>query len=117
MIIKFNVTETEHATIKEAADKEGLSISDYCRMKLGILDRKFSAAYAMELAKKLPSGKVFSVPDLYGNDWALVPNGVAGVIGRAFFKLADATPEIEYIDMLDATNSKTPRKHAFYERK
>ena len=90
MYIKLLLSEEENKELEEKAKKIGLDKTAYIKkcLKLEASEKNiFTVEYAVDLAKKkLPKGSSFTLCELYGDDWGKIRNGVAGVLGRNFYK-------------------------------
>lgn len=90
MYIKLLLSEEENKELEEKAKKIGLDKTAYIKkcLKLEASEKNiFTVEYAVDLAKKKwPKGSSFTLCELYGDDWGKIRNGVAGVLGRNFYK-------------------------------
>lgn len=90
MYIKLLLSEEENKELEEKAKKIGLDKTAYIKkcLKLEASEKNiFTVEYAVDLAKKkYPKGSSFTLCELYGDDWGKIRNGVAGVLGRNFYK-------------------------------
>ena len=90
MYIKLLLSEEENKELEEKAKKIGLDKTAYIKkcLKLEASEKNiFTVEYAVDLAKKkCPKGSSFTLCELYGDDWGKIRNGVAGVLGRNFYK-------------------------------
>ncbi len=88
MYFKLLLTIEENEELEQNARKAGLDKTAYIKKRLGLKASEkniFTVEYAVNLAKKWPKGMPFTLYELYGEDWARIQNGVAGVLGRNFY--------------------------------
>lgn len=91
--IKFSVSEEAYVKLTNEAKKRGITLQDYIRSKVFDDESIFTPAEAVNRAKnKFSNDDVFSLPDIYGNEWN-VQRGAAGVIGRNFYNFVEEHPE------------------------
>lgn len=90
MYIKLLLSEEENKELEEKAKKIGLDKTAYIKKCLKLEASKkniFTVEYAVNLARtEWPKGSPFTLCELYGDDWGKIQNGVAGVLGRNFYK-------------------------------
>ena len=90
MYIKLLLSEEENKELEEKAKKIGLDKTAYIKkcLKLEASEKNiFTVEYAVNRARtEWPKGKSFTLCELYGDDWGKIRNGVAGVLGRNFYK-------------------------------
>lgn len=90
MYIKLLLSEEENKELEEKAKKIGLDKTAYIKkcLKLEASEKNiFTVEYAVNLARtEWPKGSPFTLCELYGDDWGKIQNGVAGVLGRNFYK-------------------------------
>lgn len=81
--------------LEEKAREIGLDKTAYIKkcLKLEASEKNiFTVEYAANLARtKWPKGMSFTLCELYGDDWKKIQNGVAGVLGRNFYKYVKTT--------------------------
>lgn len=118
MQVKVYLSEEEYKQVKEEAVAVGMSLSAYVRKKIGFDgENSFSAEQAMQIAlKKFKIGEEFSVPDIFEETWLNIRPGYAGVIGKAFHKLAEQSTQVKFVEMRTVTINGWPREHAYYKR-
>ena len=112
-VIKISFSDQAYEKISAMANAEGISIQDLIRTKvLGDDTTMFIPADAVERAlAKYDVGDLFTIPELYGDDWAVMKRGVAGVFGKQFYNyVADTCPEkIMFVGMTNRN------RHAQYK--
>ena len=90
MYIKLLLSGEENKELEEKAKKIGLDKTAYIKkcLKLKASEKNiFTVEYAVNLARtEWPKGSPFTLCELYGDDWGNIQNGVAGVLGRNFYK-------------------------------
>lgn len=90
MYIKLLLSGEENKELEEKAKKIGLDKTAYIKkcLKLKASEKNiFTVEYAVNLARtERPKGSPFTLCELYGDDWGKIQNGVAGVLGRNFYK-------------------------------
>lgn len=90
MYIKLLLSGEENKELEEKAKKIGLDKTAYIKkcLKLEASEKNiFTVEYAVNLARtEWPKGSPFTLCELYGDDWGKIQNGVAGVLGRNFYK-------------------------------
>lgn len=90
MYIKLLLSEEENKELEEKAKKIGLDKTAYIKKCLNLEASEkniFTVEYAVKLARtEWPKGSSFTLCELYGDDWGKIRNGVAGVLGRNFYK-------------------------------
>ncbi len=102
-VIKISLTENEYEKIDALAGSEKMTIQDYIRYK--IFSKKSPSIFVPEEAEnralsKFSKGDVFSLPDIYGDDWIKLSPRMTGVFGRRFFKyLEEKDGQIKFIGM------------------
>ena len=95
-VIKISVNDQTYAKLSDMAKEEGVSIQDLIRNTvLGTDVSMFTPADAVDrVFAKYNVGDLFTIPELYGDEWAVMKRGTAGVFGKQFFNyVADACPE------------------------
>ena len=103
MYFKLLLSDEENAELEEKAKEAGLDKTAYVKkcLKLKASEKNiFTVEYAVKIAKNTwPTGVPFTLYELYGDDWAKVKNGVAGVLGRNFYTYVTTTNSgIEALD-------------------
>jgi hypothetical protein len=88
-IISISVTNDEYNYLLNLANKNGLSISRYCKLKLQI-NNEFEKYYKtlQKNVEKLSSRKnlKFYIRDLWNiEEWDLIPKGVKLTLGKQFY--------------------------------
>ena len=95
MYFKLLLSEEENKELEEKAREIGLDKTAYIKkcLKLEASEKNiFTVEYAANLARtKWPKGMSFTLCELYGDDWKKIQNGVAGVLGRNFYKYVKTT--------------------------
>ncbi|MDO5564893.1 MAG: DUF1413 domain-containing protein [Eubacteriales bacterium] len=94
--VSILLNDSQHATIKKLAEKEGLTITDYIINKLPIeAENKITLS---DVKKRIVKTKLkeFTIPDLYENQWSSFQKGSKLTIGKQFNK-AVLNGEIENI--------------------
>ena len=95
MYFKLLLSEEENKELEEKAKEIGLDKTAYIKkcLKLEASEKNiFTVEYAANLARtKWPQGMPFTLCELYGDDWEKIQNGVAGVLGRNFYKYVKTT--------------------------
>ena len=112
-IIKLSVNDQVYEKLSNMAKAEGVSIQDLLRSKaLGDEDTMFTPADAVQrVFAKYNVGDLFTIPELYGEEWAAMKRGVAGVFGKQFFTYVTETCP-EKIMFVGMTNR---NRHAQYK--
>ena len=112
-VIKISVNDQTYEKLSNMAKADGISIQDLIRNKvLGDDTSMFTPADAVDRAlAKYAVGDLFTIPELYGDDWAVMKRGVAGVFGKQFYNyVADTCPEkIMFVGMTNRN------RHAQYK--
>lgn len=104
-LIKLSLTEEEFEELQILADKEKMSIQDLIRYKL--LSKKNPSIFVPEeavrraLEKFTVNDGVFTLPDIYGDDWENLEPRMTGVFGKRFFNYLKKIGIIEYAGMTD----------------
>lgn len=84
-VFKFSLDDEHSRKLEAMARKEGVSVQDFIRKKLFDLKTIFTPAEAVERAlKKYKKGELFTLPNLYGDEWTL-QRGTAGYFGKQFY--------------------------------
>ena len=94
-VIKISLTDEAYAKMNDMAKVSGISIQDLIRSKvLGEDTSIFTPEDAVQrVFAKYNVGDLFTLPELYGTEWASMSRGVAGVFGKQFFNyVADTCP-------------------------
>lgn len=110
-VIKISLTDAQYEALNTMAGSMGISIQDLIRTKvLGEEQMEFTPADAVQrVFAKYQVGDLFTIPELYGEEWSVMRRGVAGVFGKQFFHyVADTCPE--KIMCIDRTG-----RHALYK--
>ena len=108
--VKFTISDSNYDRLCELAAESNLSIQDYIRGKLFSEYNTITPMDAINKALTKSKGEMFTVPELFGDDWQL-PNGVAGVFGKRFFALVSS----EFSSQIRFTGTLNTKKHAVYE--
>ena len=109
-VVKISFSDERHQKLVELAKEQGISVQDYIRNQLFGDHAAFTPAEAVDKAlQKYGSGDLFTLPELYGEEWT-IRRGFAGVFGKQFFNyVADnCADQIEFVGM---TNN---NRHAQY---
>jgi len=111
-VIKISFTDEAYAKLTAAAKAENVTVQDLIRSKVLEEEMLFSVSDAVGRAlKKFNIGDTFTVPALYGEDWASMRKGVAGMFGKQFNKyVAD-----NYADKIQDTGEKLAGRHQIYK--
>lgn len=102
-VIKLSLTEDEFKDLSRLADGEKMSIQDFIRYKL--LAKKNPSIFLPEVAEKLALEKftsddgVFTLPDVFGEDWSELNPRMTGVFGKRFFNYVKTSDAIEFAGM------------------
>lgn len=94
--VRITFNEETYQKVCDMAKEEGISVQDLIRNKvLGEETTIFTPAKAVErVFEKYNIGDTFTIPELYGEDWATMRRGVAGVFGKQFYNyVANECPE------------------------
>ena len=107
--IKISVSDDNYNDLVSRAGSD--SLQDYIRSVLFPGQITITPQDAVQRAlQKYQKGDLFSVPEIYGDQWNL-PNGMAGQFGRKFFNLITE----EYQTQIRFTGNYNAKKHAVYE--
>ena len=111
-VIKISLTDEAYAKLTAAAQAEGITVQDLIRSKVLEEEVLFSVSNAVERAlKKFNVGDTFTLPTLYGEDWASMRKGVAGMFGKQFNEYVR-----EYCaDKIQDTDAKLAGRHQIYK--
>ncbi len=86
-IIKFSVDQDHYNELCRIAQSKGISVQDVVREK--VFNKPSSIFVPSEAVRRALSmfadGTPFTLPQLYGDEWAVMKRGVAGIFGRQFF--------------------------------
>lgn len=102
-VIKISLTQNEYEEIAALAENEKMTIQDYIRYK--IYSKKSPSIFVPEEAesralRQFSQGSVFSLPDIYADDWSQLNPRMTGVFGRRFFKyIAEKNGPIQFLGM------------------
>ena len=114
-VIKISLTDEAYQELTNMAQAEGISIQDLIRNKVfGESTTLFTPADAVKrVYAKYKVGDRFTIPELYGEDWATMKRGVAGVFGKQFYNyvLDNYKGKIDFVGMVNRN------RHAQYEVK
>jgi hypothetical protein len=112
-VIKISLSDSSYQQLAEMAKEEGVSVQDVIRNKVfGEQLPQFTPAEAVERAlKQYEVGDRFTIPELYGDEWAEMKRGVAGVFGKQFYHFV-SDHCLETIRFVGMTNR---GRHAQYE--
>ena len=99
-IIKLTLSEEHYQKLKDMAQEEKKSVQDYIRDKIFDEESIFTPEEAVIRAiEKFSDGKLFTLPDVYGDDWK-IKRGPAGVFGKRFFNyVQDNECRIKFVGM------------------
>ncbi|RHP49186.1 DUF1413 domain-containing protein [Clostridium sp. AF32-12BH] len=107
--IKITVSDDNYDDLVRRAGAN--SLQDFIRSILFPGQITITPPDAVQRAlQKYKKGELFSVPEIYGEDWNL-PNGMAGQFGRKFFNLVTE----EYQTKIRFTGNYNSKKHAVYK--
>ena len=107
--VKFTVSDENYKELLERAGDS--TIQDYLRSVLFPGQITITPLDAVQRAlQKYQKGDLFSVPEIYGEEWNL-PNGMAGQFGKRFYQLVKE----EYQTKIRFTGNFNKKKHAVYE--
>ena len=110
--VRITFSEETYQKVCDMAKEEGISVQDLIRNKvLGEETSIFTPANAVErVFAKYQVGDTFTIPELYGEDWATMRRGIAGVFGKQFYNyVMDVYPEKIKFDKMVNSN-----RHAQY---
>lgn len=108
--IKITVSDDNYNNLVARAGAN--SLQDYIRSVLFPGQITITPLDAVQRAlQKYQKGELFSVPEIYGDEWNL-PNGMAGQFGRKFFNLVSQ----EYQTQIKFTGNYNSKRHAVYEK-
>ncbi len=110
-VIKISIPDDVLDKIRVLAEKEYMSVQDYFRYKTcGIIPDKFDVEEAYEKAlAKYKTGDVFTLPDIYGDEWSKLAPRMTGIFGKRFFNYVETKDEIEFVGMSDDRRRATYR--------
>ena len=112
--IKFSLNNEYYEKLEKAAAKKGMNIQDYVRYKLFDMNSIFTIEEAI---RRIQEGdfkdKVFSLPEVYGDEWTTLERGLAGVFGKNFYLYTQDHPELKIVDK--GYDKKTRREIYTYE--
>lgn len=111
VVVKFSLSHDNYEALCDRARADNLSVQDYIRGQLFPGQITITPQDAINLALAYPSGKTFTVPELFGTAWNL-PNGMAGQFGKKFYRLMAE----QYSAEIRFTGTYSARHHAIYER-
>ena len=115
---KLLLSEAENEELEGEAKKAGLDKTGYIKKKLGLKASQniFTVEYAVDLAKtEWPKSTPFTLSELYGKRWENIQNGVAGVLGRNFYKYVTTVESgIVFLGKKEITIGNQKRKQAQY---
>ena len=85
-VVKLSLTDAAYNKLKADAAAQGVTMQDLIRSRAledeGMI---FTATDAVERAKtKFNVGDVFTVPEIYGDEWASMDFRKAGTFGKSF---------------------------------
>ena len=107
--VKFTVSDENYKELLERAGDS--TLQDYLRSVLFPGQITITPLDAVQRAlQKYQKGDLFSVPEIYGEEWNL-PNGMAGQFGKRFYQLVKE----EYQTKIRFTGNFNKKKHAVYE--
>ena len=107
--VKFTVSDENYKELLERAGDS--TLQDYLRSVLFPGQITITPLDAVQRAlQKYQKGDLFSVPEIYGEEWNL-PNGMAGQFGKRFHQLVTE----EYQTKIRFTGNFNKKKHAVYE--
>ena len=107
--VKFTVSDENYKELLERAGDS--TLQDYLRSVLFPGQITITPLDAVQRAlQKYQKGDLFSVPEIYGEEWNL-PNGMAGQFGKRFYQLVTE----EYQTKIRFTGNFNKKKHAVYE--
>ena len=95
-VIKISVSDETYQKLSDMAKEEGISIQDLIRNRvLGEETTVFTPADAVKrVFAEYDVDDLFTLPELYGDEWSVMKRGIAGVFGKQFFHyVADTCPE------------------------
>lgn len=102
-IIKISVDEQTYALLSSMAKEKGVSIQDLIRNKmLGQQTTEFIPATAVQrVFLKYNIGDLFTIPELFGEEWLVMKRGFAGVFGKQFFNYVaeNFSDKIQFVGM------------------
>ncbi|MBP0964809.1 MAG: DUF1413 domain-containing protein [Oscillospiraceae bacterium] len=101
-IIKLSLTEEEYQTLESSAKEEKMTVQDYIRFKM--LSKRVPTIFEPEEAvrralSKFAKGEVFTLPDIYGEEWSKLNPRMTGVFGKRFYNYVEPMSEIEFVGM------------------
>lgn len=101
-IIKLSLTENEYNELLKQAESEKLTGQDYIRYK--IFGKKSPSKFIPEEAERRALEKyshddVFTLPDIYGDEWVELDPRMTGVFGKRFFNYLKTSNSIEFAGM------------------
>lgn len=102
-IVKISLNDAYYGKLTELAKEQGISIQDYIRNQIFGDTVTFTPVEAVARAlNKYSSGDLFTLPELYGDEWT-IKRGVAGVFGKQFFSyvLDNCDDKIKFVGMTD----------------
>lgn len=101
-ILKLSLTKEEEEKLVELAKKENMSSQDYIRfIVFGVkISSKFTPEEAERRAlEKFTEGNLFTLPDIYGEEWEELNPRMTGIFGKRFFNHLKTSNSIEYAGM------------------
>ena len=100
-VVKISLNDEYYEKLTELAKEQGISIQDYIRNQIFGDTVTFTPAEAVDKAlQKYSSGDLFTLPELYGEEWT-IKRGVAGVFGKQFYNyvIDNYSDKIEFVGM------------------
>ena len=102
-VVKFSISDEWMARLEQEAVQANMIVQDYVRYKLfGETEAAPQTIFTPEEAvrralKKFKPGELFTVPQIYGEEWTLTRETGAGVFGRKFYDYTEGRTDIEWV--------------------
>lgn len=109
-VLKLSLSDDEIEKLQMIMESDAftaqMTIQDFIRFKLLGQTNAPAPIFTPEEAvrrawEKFTPEQVFTLPDIYGEEWALLNPRMTGVFGKRFFKHVESIDSVEFIGMVD----------------
>ena len=112
-VIQVSFSDQEFKFLSLQAEKEGVTIPLYIKNRVlpkGEFDEFFEKL--IKIVDNLENGKVFTIRDLFGDEWREIEKGMRLSLGRTFNKkvINGATKKVEALPYKDSSNTQLYKK-------
>ena len=102
-VVKFSISDEWMERLEQEAADANMTVQDYVRFKLfGETEAAPQTIFTPEEAvrralEKYNSGDLFTIPELYDEEWTLTRETGAGVFGRKFYDYTKDRTDIKWV--------------------